>query len=139
VRSIFRSRTILARYFSGNRIFRLSTFLGAHFFAGILLSNGKNFVCFPTYQRKRKKLFSKFACVMPKGWCIVVSRMNEPKTELLEAGREWLMDCYPDYDCQSTIQALHWHEIIDAINREWSGGWSAFENNFDLSNEYRNA
>ena len=65
---------------------------------------------------------------------------NELNAELIEAGREWLLEIFNDISDRDVIEnELSPNEIMSAIKRYYSGGWSAFENNFELSNEYRNA
>jgi hypothetical protein len=58
---------------------------------------------------------------------------NNP--ELINAGRDWLLDCFEHVHCQETIAGLNDVEIIRAVNREWVGGWSAFKNNFNFSDK----
>lgn len=47
-------------------------------------------------------------------------------SELIEAARSWLLECYSSEECQEAIEAADAATIRKAVARDYAGGWSQF-------------
>jgi hypothetical protein len=80
--------------------------------------------CRPCARCGRQVHIDRGQLLWPVGGGICSVCYDADRRRLLGEAREWLLDCYPDYE--QDIRELDDRELRAAVERHYVGGWSAF-------------